>query len=244
MPSPKALLSRLAAFDRAQQIFSPRDRIIVAVSGGPDSVCLLHRIARIAPKKNLSLTVFHLHHGLRGKDADQDAIFVENLAQGLNIPFILKKLPVEAFAHKERRSIEDAARVLRYRTLAAIAAKTRANKIAVGHHADDQAETLILHLMRGKKAKGLAAMAPRRLFKEAGAKTHIQLIRPLMILSRKEIRTYLRAYHLKFRTDRTNLSEKFTRNWVRKRVIPLLEKRNPGIRANLLAIAEDVRKNL
>ncbi|MFH2204229.1 MAG: tRNA lysidine(34) synthetase TilS [Elusimicrobiota bacterium] len=239
MPAPKRLLSHLAVFDRAERLLSSGDRVLIGVSGGPDSVCLAHHLARIAGRRSLNLAVLHINHGLRGKEAVRDALFVEKIAVRLSLPFILDELPVRAFAQQERRSLEDAARFLRYRAFGFWAGKLACNKIAVGHNADDQAETLILHLLRGKKARGLGGIPPKRLLR---ADSKVKLIRPLMALNRREILAYLKAFGLTYRTDSTNKSEKFTRNWVRRRILPLLEKRNPGVRANLLAIAADVRR--
>lgn len=242
MPHPKKLLSRLAAFDRAEGLIRPRDSILIALSGGADSVCLAHHLARIARRRNLRLAALHIHHGLRAQEADRDAAFSEKIAARLNLPFILERVQVSKFARKERRSLEDAARVLRYRTLRSVARRLACDAVATGHHADDQAETFLLHLLRGKKVKGLGGMAPRRPLKEGIRGADIMLIRPLLDLSRREILAYLKAYGLKYRTDSSNREERFTRNWIRRTVLPLLETRNPGLRANLLAIAADVRR--
>lgn len=242
MPHPKKLLSRLAAFDRAEGLIAPRDSILIALSGGADSVCLAHHLARIARRRNLRLTALHIHHGLRAREADRDAAFAEKTAARLGLPFVLKRVSVSEFARDERRSLEDAARVLRYETFHSVARRFACDVVATGHHADDQAETLLLHLLRGKKAKGLGGIAPKRPLKKKGRGSKITLIRPLLDLSRKEILAYLKAYGLKHRTDSSNREERFTRNWIRRKVLPLLETRNPGLRANLLAIAADVRR--
>jgi len=236
MPAPKRLLSLLAAFDRQEGLISPGDRLLLAVSGGPDSVCLTHHLHRISGPKRLALRMLHVHHGLRGTEADRDAAFVERLASSLAVPLTVERIPVRDFARRERRSLEDAARVLRYRALAACAAGLRCNKVATGHQLDDQAETFLMHLLRGTRARGLAGIPAKR---PLGRR--IELIRPLLPLSRKDILDYLRAYGLKWREDRTNESERFTRNWVRRKVLPLLEEKNPSIREHLAAIAKDVR---
>ncbi|MFA5139606.1 MAG: tRNA lysidine(34) synthetase TilS [Elusimicrobiota bacterium] len=237
MPAPKRLLSLLAAFDRREGLVSPGDRILLAVSGGPDSVCLTHHLHRVSGPKRLRLSMLHIHHGLRGREADQDAAFVERLACGLGVRLTVKRIPVRDFARSERRSLEDAARVLRYRAFAELASRLHCNKVATGHQLDDQAETVLMHLLRGTKAKGLAGIPAKRPL----GKRRIELIRPLLPLSRKDILEYLRAYGLTWRLDRTNASDRFTRNWVRRKLLPLLETRNPSIREHLAAIAEDVR---
>ncbi|MFH1726229.1 MAG: tRNA lysidine(34) synthetase TilS [Elusimicrobiota bacterium] len=245
-PAPKRLLSRLAAFDRAEGLLSRGDRVLVAVSGGPDSVCLAHRLSRLAARRRLIATVLHMHHGLRGRGADRDAVFAERLARQLGLPFVLERLPVSELASRERRSLEDAGRRLRYRALAACARRLGCDKAATGHHLDDQAETLLLHLLRGTKAKGLAGIPPKRVLREGAGRgvRRVQLIRPLLVLSRAEVLAYCRAYGLRYRKDPTNRSTRFTRNWVRLKVLPLLERRNPRIREHLAAIAQDIRARL
>jgi len=239
MPAPKRLLSLLAAFDRQEGLVSPGDRILIAVSGGPDSVCLAHHLRRVSGPKRLRLSMLHVHHGLRGKEADRDAAFVARLASRLGIPLAIKRISVRDFAKRERRSLEDAARVLRYRTLAERAVASGCNKVAAGHQLDDQAETVLMHLLRGTKARGLAGIPAKR-----PLKGKVALIRPLLILRREDVLEYLRAYGLRLRKDRSNDSERFTRNWVRRRLLPLLETRNPSIREHLTAIAGDIGRRL
>jgi len=245
-PHPKRLLSRLASFIRSHALVAQGDRVLVAVSGGPDSVCLAHYLSRLAPRMRLRLTIIHLHHGLRGRAADLDAAFTRSLAERLGLPFSLERLPVKRFACGERRSIEDAARVLRYRALERAARRLDCAKVAVGHQADDQAETFLLHLLRGTKARGLASIPPRRPMGPTFGRrdSAVELVRPLLTLTRPEVREYLRAYGLPSRKDRTNDSDRFTRNWIRRKVLPLLESRNPRIREHLVAIAADLRNAL
>ena len=239
MPVPKALLSRLASFNNAESLLGPGERVLAAVSGGADSVCLAHYLSRLVGQRKIAVFVVHFHHGLRGAAADKDARFVSRLAERLGLPFLMKSLPVARTAERERRSAEDAGRKLRYDALERIARELRFTAVATGHHADDQIETVLLHLLRGKSAKGLGGIAPSRPLKNG---SRIKLLRPLLPLNRKEIKTYCRAFGLKYRTDETNRSEKHTRNWLRRRIVPLLEKRNPGLRVNAAAIAADVRR--
>lgn len=244
-PHPKRLLSRLTGFIRAHDLVAPGDKVLVAVSGGPDSVCLAHYLCRMSPLRPRA-AILHIHHGLRGRDADRDAAFVRKVAESLGVPFVLKKLAVGRFASRERRSVEDAARVLRYRALALAARSLGCSKVAVGHQMDDQAETLLLHLLRGTKARGLAAMPPKRPLagRVAGDAPGVALIRPLLALRRGEVLEYLEAYGLRCRADRSNDSDAFTRNWIRRKVLPLLESRSPRIREHLVAIAADLRAKL
>jgi len=244
MAVPKRILSALSRHEHGENLFSSGERVLAAVSGGPDSVCLLHHLSRQAQRKNVQVIAVHIHHGLRGLEADRDANFVEKLCKKLDIPLILYYADIRALAQKEGRSIEDAARALRYRIFGIFARKLKCRKVATGHHSDDQAETLLLHLLRGKKAKGLAGIPAKRELREGSKRRSpkIFVVRPLLVLSRSDIRAYLKSFRLSFRKDSTNDSQKHTRNWIRSKVLPLLEKKNPGVRANLLAIAADVRK--
>ncbi len=237
MAAPKALLSRLSSFNKEESLLRPGDRILAAVSGGADSVCLTHYLSRLVGKKKIAVFVAHFHHGLRSA-ADKDAKFVHRLCEDLGLPFLMELLPVRKTAKDERRSLEDAGRKLRYAALGKIARKLRFNKIATGHHLDDQVETVLLHLLRGKSAKGLGGISPVRPLKK-GSK--LRLIRPLLALTRDEIFEYCSAYGLKFRTDASNRDEVHTRNWLRRKIVPLLEKRRPGFKRNVAAIADDVR---
>ncbi|MEE8424574.1 MAG: tRNA lysidine(34) synthetase TilS [Elusimicrobiota bacterium] len=240
MPAPKRLLSKLAVFDREERLTSPGDRVLIALSGGPDSVCLAHHLARLAKRQHMRLHAVYFHHGLRGKAADRDARHARRTAERLGIEFLLEALPVAETARRERRSLEDAARKLRYRALGRLARRLSCNKAAAGHQLDDQAETLILHLLRGTKAKGLGGIPPKRRLRESAPK--VLLIRPLLALSRAEVGLYLKAYGLSARKDETNDSERFTRNWVRRKVLPLLARHNPRIRENLAALSSDIRR--
>ena len=155
----KALLSKLAAFNRAQGLVSARDRVLAGVSGGADSVCLAHWLgAQRAKGRIRALTLVHFHHGLRGKAADRDADSVRALAERLGAGFPVERLAVRDAAAERRAGLEDAGRALRYKALARLAREGAFGKVALGHHSDDNAETVLLHLLRGTKAAGLAGI--------------------------------------------------------------------------------------
>ncbi len=135
--------------------------LVVGVSGGPDSLCLLHLLSRLAPEMGLRLHVAHLNHGLRGADADADADFVAQFAAGLGVPCTGGRADVAALAREAGLSLEEAARQARYRFLAEVAADADADTIAVGHNADDQAETVLMHFLRGSGVAGLRGMLPK-----------------------------------------------------------------------------------
>ena len=229
--------AKLMAFGKEWRLLERGDRVLAGVSGGPDSVCLAHFLLAMSRRKGFSVALLHVHHGLRGQEADRDADFVRGLGRRWGVPVSVAAVPVRALARARGGGIEEAARKLRYRALARKARALRCNKVATGHHLDDQAETVLLHLLRASRLEALAGIAPRRPL--AGK---IELVRPLLPLTRSEIRTYLQVHGLSSRRDSTNRDTHFTRNWIRRRVLPLLESRNPRIRERLAGLAAQTRR--
>lgn len=227
--------SKLIAFEKQHGLLRQGDSVLAAVSGGPDSVCLAHYLAQQGRRKGFKLHLLHIHHGLRGKDADGDAAFVRKLGDELGAGVQVVHVAVRERAKRRGKGIEDAARELRYGALEDSARRLGANKVAAGHQLDDQAETVLLQLVRGSRLETLAGMAPRR------ALGDFELIRPLLPLSRADVLAYLKVHSLKHRVDKTNADPRFTRNWLRRRVLPLLEKGNPKVRERLASLAEEVR---
>ncbi len=209
--------------------FSPNHRYLVGVSGGRDSVTLLHWLVRNEFKK---LIVCHLNHRLRGRSSLADARFVEKLAARYNLEFALGSVDVRAFATRNKMSIETAARSVRYSFFAATARKRRARLIFLGHHADDLVETLLLNLFRGSGLAGLAGM--REISERRVEKVNLTIVRPLLRVWRGEIDKYIRVHHLQFREDLSNADLIPLRNRVRRRLIPYLEK----------MFGRDIRRNL
>ena len=228
--------SKLVAFESAEKLLAPRARVLAAVSGGPDSVCLAHWLSVQARKKQLVVTLVHVHHGLRGRAADGDARFVTALGATLGLPVSVIHAPVRAAAKKRGLGLEEAGRKERYRVLAARARRGRCSAVATGHQLDDQAETVLLHLLRGTSLEGLGGIPVRRPLAPG-----VELIRPLLPLTRAEVLLYLKLHALKWREDASNRDPRFTRNWVRREVLPLLEKRAPGVKERLAKIAAKVR---
>ncbi len=228
--------SKLVAFEKEHALFCAGDRVLAAVSGGPDSVCLAHFLAAMSRRKGFALFLVHVHHGLRGRAADRDADHVRALGRTLGVPVSVARAPVAAAARRRRMGLEEAARKLRYAAIARAARRLRCGKAAVGHQLDDQAETVLLHLLRGTRLAALAAMPPRRALSPG-----IELLRPLLDLRRAEVQAYLEVHGLKARRDASNRSLKFTRNWVRHRLLPLLEQKQPRVREHLASLAEQVR---
>ena len=212
----------------------PRNRrLLVGVSGGIDSVALLHALVRQGFEK---LTVLHLNHGLRGAAADGDAKFVERLARRMKLPIISARLDVGALAQSEKLSIETAARQARYAFFASAARQTRCHTVVLAHQADDQAETFLFNLLRGG-ASGLGGMRPRTVRKIEGVETEI--LRPWLGVWRSEIEAYVKREKIEYREDASNASPEHTRNRLRARVLPMLaEEFGRDVRTSLWRAAE------
>jgi tRNA(Ile)-lysidine synthase len=199
--------------------FPAGTRYLIGVSGGRDSVALLHWLIHLGYKK---LIVCHLNHQLRGRSSDADARFVEKLAERYHVDFELGVLNVRALAKKKKTSLEAAAREARYSFFAKAAKRHRCYTIFLAHHADDLVETFLLNLIRGAGLTGLAAM--RDVSKRQVDDVELTIVRPLLSVWRRDIDRYVRECHLTFREDATNKNLAPTRNRIRNRIIPYLEK--------------------
>ncbi|MFZ5918851.1 MAG: tRNA lysidine(34) synthetase TilS [Chloroflexota bacterium] len=202
--------------------------VVVGVSGGPDSLCLLHLLRRLAAEWGLSLHVAHLNHRIRGADADADAAFVAHLAAAWGLPCTVEAQDVPALARRRKLAVEEAARQARYTLLARLAGQVGARVVAVGHNADDQAETVLMHFLRGAGLAGLRGMLPKTPLGEyrlLGGQTAegMWLIRPLLEIPRAEIQAYCAAHGLEPRFDRSNLDTTYFRNRLRHELFPILE---------------------
>ncbi len=233
------------------QLLSHGDAVVVGVSGGPDSLCLLHLLLRLRDVYALELHVAHLNHRLRGAEANADAAFVARLAAEWGLPATIEARDVAALAQDSGLAIEEAARQARYTFLARVARHWGAGKIAVGHNADDQVETIVMHWLRGSGLAGLRGMLPSSRLKEMrlaesenstrAANARLLLIRPLLETPRADIEAYCTKEGLEPRFDRSNLDTTYYRNRLRHEVIPFLESYNPQIRQVLLRTAEIFR---
>jgi tRNA(Ile)-lysidine synthase len=248
------LLKRLQAAIEKDQLLSPEEGVVVGVSGGPDSLCLLHLLCELRAEASgpteagwrLRLHVAHLHHGLRGAEADADAAFVRQLAAEWNLPVHVEQADVPGLAEEHGLAVEEAARRARYAFLARVAAQVGARTVAVGHNADDQAETVLMHFVRGSGLGGLRGMLPCAPLADyrllgldpEGPVPGIRLVRPLLTIPRADIVAYCEYYGLEPRFDRSNLDKTYFRNWLRHDVIPLLERHNPNLRQVLRRSAE------
>ena len=216
-------------------------RLVVAVSGGPDSLALLHALYRLRDEYGLTLRGAHLNHRLRGAESEADAEFAAAAFERLGIPFTLGGVDVAAYRRRHRLSLEDAARRVRYSFLADAAAEHGADAIALGHTADDQAETVLMHIIRGSGLDGLRGM--QALDRRTIGGRRVALFRPLLDLSRAETEAYCRALSLTPRIDPSNSSPEFLRNRIRLELVPLLEQMNPSMRDALVRLARNATQD-
>ncbi len=253
------LLNKLRDTLREHELIARGATVVVGVSGGADSLTLLHALKTLAPEMGLHLHVAHLNHQLRGEDSDADEQFVVWLAREWQLPVANARWDVRGYAEENQFSIEEAARVLRYRFLLGVARQVNAHAIAVAHNADDQTETILMHFLRGAGLSGLRGMAYKSSIQSSvdsnqySVNSHqspvsnrqfsISLIRPLLDITRAEIEIYCVENNLQPRTDESNFDTTILRNRLRHTVIPYLETINPNLREVLrhsaLSLADD-----
>jgi len=216
-------------------MFTPAVRVGVAVSGGADSVCLLHVLRELAPRWNLRLSVVHLDHGIRGAASEADAAFVRDLAAAFALPFHLRTADAPAAAEATRDNLEQAAREIRQAFFSDLIGSGVLDRIATAHTRDDQAETVLFRLLRGSGTAGLAAMHP---VSPQG------VVRPFLEISRSEVLDYLNTHHLQWREDESNRDLSYARNRIRHELLPQLRARyNPQITEALVRIARLARED-
>lgn len=229
-------MEKVLDYIRKNGMIQRGDRIIAGVSGGPDSLCLLFLLDKYKETLGISLEVVHMEHGIRGKESLEDAVFVENFCRKLAIPCHTYHRDIPKLAREWKCSEEEAGRRARYEAFEEVRVKNGGTKIAVAHNRNDQAETVLFHLVRGSGLSGLSGIRPVR----------GNIIRPLLCLTREEIEDLLKKENLPFRTDATNFETDYARNRIRLNILPLLrEELNPRACEHLaetaerLALAED-----
>ncbi|MCC0647601.1 tRNA lysidine(34) synthetase TilS [Clostridioides sp. ZZV15-6598] len=190
------------------------DKIVLGLSGGPDSVCLLHVLNRLKKDFNIEIYAAHLNHQIRGIEAQKDALYVSKLCEDMGIVFFVKSINVPKYCENEGLSLEEGARKLRYEMFYEIKDKIKANKIAIGHNLNDQAETVMMRIMRGTGLKGLKGIDYIR---------DNCIIRPILDVERRDIEEYCKAYNLNPRIDKTNLENIYTRNKIRLDLLPYMK---------------------
>jgi len=216
----------------APRLLDRKARLLVAVSGGIDSMVLLHLLQRLAAAHGWQLTIAHLNHKLRGRSSDADQRLVETAARELKLPVVIESAGVRAMAKSGRQSLEMAARQVRHAFLAAVAKENGIGTIVTAHHADDQVELFFLRLLRGAGADGLSGMEP---LSTSPADPSIKIARPLLEVARAEIEEYARSERVRWRKDASNDSVDHLRNRVRHKLLPLIERQfQPSVRKVVL----------
>lgn len=214
------MLQKVQKYIEELNMISSGDRILVGVSGGADSVCLLLFLYTLYREKDVSLEAVHVEHGIRGEESRQDAAFVEKLCQRMNIPCQIVTVDVPTYSQENGLGLEEAARILRYEAFVRLAKEKHA-KIALAHHMEDNAETILFQMIRGSSLTGLCGMQPIRRDMDG-----ICYIRPLLKVHRKEIEDFLMSHDMEFRVDSTNQELDYSRNYLRKVVVPALTEVN------------------
>lgn len=205
------------------------DRVIVALSGGADSVSLLHILISLKEKYNLSISAAHLNHMLRGEESVRDLNFVKNLCNNLKIPLFVKEVDIESLAQKNKQSTELCGREERYKFFEELS-KSQNAKIATAHTASDNLETLIYNISRGTSLNGLKGIVPKRNY----------IIRPLIEVTRREIENYCLKNNIQYVNDSTNSSDDYTRNKIRHNVVPVLKNINVSVENAAAELTDDV----
>jgi tRNA(Ile)-lysidine synthase len=230
---------RRIAFTRS--LMSAGERVCVAVSGGADSVALLLTLVeanRAREPLGVVLSAMHVHHGLRGAEADADEAFVRELCEQLGVPLVVERVDVAARQMAEREGLEEAARELRYALFWELMKSGKADAVATAHTLDDQAETVVMKLMRGAWTEGIGGIAP---IVESPRQERGRIVRPMLGVRRAEVEAYLRERGQSWREDATNRDVSLTRNRVRHELMPMLRGFNPGVDVVLARLAEIAR---
>jgi len=237
-----AFLEKVLATIRRHGMFSDCSRAVVGVSGGPDSLALLHALAELrrGPLSGVALYAAHLHHGMRGAEADGDARATASACDGLGVPCIVERSDVRRLARERGLGEEEAGRLARYEFLAKVARDVGASRIATGHHADDQVETILMRVRRGAGPRGLGGIPYVRAADRDG---RLLIVRPLLDCTRAEIVAFLTARCIAWRLDRMNLSLDHLRNRIRYRILPFLERQwSKDLRQDLLRFGAACRR--
>jgi tRNA(Ile)-lysidine synthase len=258
------LESKVLDFIQWYSLIPRKELVVVGLSGGADSVCLLHVLAEWRRALGIRLHVAHLNHQFRETESEADAEYVSNLADSLGIPSTVESQDVAAYRIERKCSIEEAARELRYAFFARVARKVGAHRIAIGHTRDDQVETILMHILRGTGVTGLSGLVPcsplaydsQRMSLPACRPSlpvsspslrakpgNLLVIRPLLDITREETANYCREHQIEPRSDSSNLSPSFFRNRLRLHLLPLLRQYNPNIDQALLRLADIAKED-
>lgn len=226
------LKQRMLNYCDREELLNPGNALIVGLSGGADSVCLFRLLSDVCKENDITLIAVHVHHGIRGEEADRDERFSAELAACLGAEFESVRVDAPGYADEQGLTLEEAARILRHRELERIRAEKGAYAIALAHHMGDQTETVLMNMFRGASPVGLCGMEPK--------KDHI--IRPLLFATKDEILSFLSENSYSFVEDSTNSDTSYARNMIRNILIPQIEKEYPGAKEHVSSIAADMVK--
>ncbi len=224
------MMKKVLEYQRQLRLIEDGDRIVVGFSGGADSVCLLLVMEELKKYYDISFCGVHVEHGIRGEESLKDAEFAKTFCNKRQIPFFVYHVDAPAKAANEGCSLEEAARDLRYQCFAAAREAFGGNKVAVAHHGDDNAETMLFHLIRGTGIRGMAGISPKR----------GEIIRPLLCVTREEIEAYIKDAGADYCTDSTNADITYSRNRIRNCVLPELRKINPRATEHMTSLSRQV----
>ncbi|MDZ7765030.1 MAG: tRNA lysidine(34) synthetase TilS [Melioribacteraceae bacterium] len=206
---------KVIRFVEKHKLIEQNNKLLIGLSGGPDSVFALYFFNKFSKRFKINLSVVHINHLIRGEDSDKDEDFSKKLCDKLSVEYISENVDVKKIKKKSKKSLEEIAREERYRIYQEQAEKLGADKIVTAHNQDDNTETVLLNLIKGTGIKGLTGIPIKR----------SNIIRPLLCLSKKEITDYLKSNKINYRIDRTNLENDYDRNFIRNKIIPqLIEK--------------------
>ena len=209
----KNMIKKVLNFIKENNMLQNGDSVVLGVSGGADSICMLYVLKEISKFINLKLVVVHVHHHIRGKEADGDMEYVRKICDKEHIPYEIFHIDAKKEAIARGMSEEEAGRVCRYECFAKVQEKYNANKISVAHNLNDNSETILFNLFRGTGIKGISGIPMQR----------DNIVRPLLCVSRKEIEKYLEENHISYRTDKTNFETEYSRNKLRLELIPYIK---------------------
>lgn len=221
----KVTEQKVLRFIKENNLIVESDRILIAISGGPDSVFLLHFLNKFRRKYKIDIAAVHINHLLRGKDSQRDELFCKAICDELSIPFFFHRVNVKKYAELNKFSLEVAGRKIRYQYFEKLLNRIDYTKVVTAHNSDDNLETVLLNLVKGTGIKGVAGIPVKR----------DKIIRPVLCLSKQEILDYLEENKFEYRVDLSNYSDEFERNYLRNNVIPLVQKNlNPSVKESVL----------
>ncbi len=237
------MIQKIRSYIQQNNMLTKGDRIVVGVSGGADSICLLHVLNRLSPEYELFLQVVHINHGIRGIEAYRDECFVKGYCEKEGLEYLGFTFSIPEIAKKEGLTCEEAGRNVRYDTFLEVCDQKLCNKIAIAHNRNDNAETVLFHLLRGSGIRGLSGIEPKRILRQGDP--GIMLIRPLLEVSRTEIEEYLSIEGIPYLTDSSNLTDEYSRNKIRNRILTYATQEiNKQSIANIASAAGTLRETL